>query len=78
MIRDYGFSSDFKYVILRYFNVAGADLVGRIGQSSPKASHLMRVACDAALGNIPAVGYLVQILILLMVQESAIISTSKI
>ncbi len=56
MIRDYGFSSDFKYVILRYFNVAGADLVGRIGQSSPKASHLMRVACDAALGNIPAVG----------------------
>ena len=56
MIRDYGFSSDFKYVILRYFNVAGADLVGRIGQSSPKASHLIRVACDAALGNIPAVG----------------------
>ena len=54
MIRDYGFSSDFKYVILRYFNVAGADLAGRIGQSSPKASHLMRVACDAALGNIPA------------------------
>ena len=55
MIRDYGFSSDFKYAILRYFNVAGADLAGRIGQSSPKASHLMRVACDAALGNIPAV-----------------------
>ena len=56
MIRDYGFSSDFKYVILRYFNVAGADLMGRIGQSAPKASHLMRVACDAALGNILAVG----------------------
>ncbi len=56
MIRDYGFSSDFKYVILRYFNVAGADLMGRIGQSAPKASHLMRVACDAALGNIPAAG----------------------
>ena len=53
MIRDYGFSSDFKFVILRYFNVAGAELTGRIGQSSPKASHLMRVACDAALGNIP-------------------------
>ena len=55
MIRDYGFSSDFKYVILRYFNVAGADIAGRIGQSAPKASHLIRVACDAALGNIPAV-----------------------
>ena len=56
MIRDYGFSSDFQYVILRYFNVAGADLAGRIGQSSQKASHLMKVACDAALGNLPAVG----------------------
>ena len=56
MIRDYGFSSNFQYVILRYFNVAGADLAGRIGQSSQKASHLMKVACDAALGNRPAVG----------------------
>jgi len=56
MIRDYGLSSDFKYVILRYFNVAGADLQGRIGQSSAKASHLMKVACDAALGNRPFVG----------------------
>ena len=56
MIRDYGLSSDFEYVILRYFNVAGADIGGRIGQSSPKASHLMKVACDAALGNRPAVG----------------------
>jgi UDP-glucose 4-epimerase len=56
MIRDYAFSSNFKYVILRYFNVAGADLAGRIGQSAEKASHLIRVACDAALGNRPAVG----------------------
>ncbi|GAB4548336.1 MAG: UDP-glucose 4-epimerase GalE [Pleurocapsa sp.] len=56
MIRDYGLSSDFKYVILRYFNVAGADLAGRIGQSSAKVSHLMKVACDAALGIRPAVG----------------------
>lgn len=56
MIRDYGFSSNFKYVILRYFNVAGADLAGRIGQSSAKASHLIKVACDAALGNRPDVG----------------------
>ena len=56
MIRDYGLSSDFKFVILRYFNVAGADLLGRIGQSSAKAAHLMKVACDAALGNRPSVG----------------------
>ena len=55
MIRDYGFSSDFKYVILRYFNVAGAEPTGRIGQSSQKASHLIKMACDAALGNRPAV-----------------------
>lgn len=55
MICDYGFSSDFKFVILRYFNVAGAELSGRIGQSSPKASHLIRVACDAALSIIPSV-----------------------
>ena len=56
MIRDYGLSSDFKFVILRYFNVAGADLQGRIGQSSAKAAHLMKMACDAALGNRDSVG----------------------
>jgi UDP-glucose 4-epimerase len=56
MIRDYGLSSNFKYVILRYFNVAGADLGGRIGQSAKEASHLIRVGCDAALKNRPAVG----------------------
>lgn len=55
MIRDYGFSSDFKFVILRYFNVAGADLQGRIGQSSAKAAHLMKMACDAALGIRPSI-----------------------
>lgn len=51
MIRDYGQTSAFKYAILRYFNVAGADLDGRIGQSSRKAEHLIKVACDAALGR---------------------------
>ena len=55
MICDYGLSSNFKYVILRYFNVAGADIKTRIGQSSDKASHLIKVACDAALGTRPAV-----------------------
>ena len=50
MIRDYAQISDLKYVILRYFNVAGADTSGRIGQSGKKAAHLIKVACDAALG----------------------------
>jgi len=55
MIRDYGKSSEFKYVILRYFNVAGADPAGRIGQSSQKASHLIKIACDVVLGKRSAV-----------------------
>ena len=51
MIQDYSRASDLKYVILRYFNVAGADLSGKIGQSGQKAAHLIKVACDAALGR---------------------------
>jgi UDP-glucose 4-epimerase len=50
MIRDYSNASDLKYVILRYFNVAGADNSGSLGQSGKKAAHLIKVACDAALG----------------------------
>ncbi|NLW81224.1 MAG: UDP-glucose 4-epimerase GalE [Desulfovibrionales bacterium] len=41
----------FSYVILRYFNVAGADPEGRIGQSTPNATHLIKVAAQAALGR---------------------------
>jgi UDP-glucose 4-epimerase len=37
-------------VILRYFNVAGADPRGRVGQSTPQATHLIKVACRTALG----------------------------
>jgi UDP-glucose 4-epimerase len=55
LIRDYALASDFKYVILRYFNVAGAEVGGRLGQSGKKASHLIKVACDAALGRRPDV-----------------------
>lgn len=51
MIRDYGAASGLRYVILRYFNVAGADPAGRIGQFSPQATHLIKVACEAALGR---------------------------
>lgn len=41
----------FKYIILRYFNVAGADPQGRIGQSTPEATHLIKVTCQTALGQ---------------------------
>ncbi|MEG6551552.1 UDP-glucose 4-epimerase GalE [Desulfocurvibacter africanus] len=39
-----------KHTILRYFNVAGADPQGRLGQNTPDATHLIKVACQAALG----------------------------
>ena len=41
---------EFRYVALRYFNVAGADPKGRAGQRTPNATHLIKVACEAALG----------------------------
>lgn len=50
IIRDYAQASELKYVILRYFNVAGADSSGKIGQMGNKAAHLIKVGCDAALG----------------------------
>jgi UDP-glucose 4-epimerase len=40
-----------NYVALRYFNVAGADPEGRSGQSTPNATHLIKVACETALGK---------------------------
>lgn len=54
LIRDYGSVSDLRYVILRYFNVAGAEPGGRLGQTAKKAEHLIRVACDAALKRRPS------------------------
>jgi UDP-glucose 4-epimerase len=53
LIRDYAAASKLKYVILRYFNVAGAEIGGRLGQSGKKASHLIKMACDAALERRP-------------------------
>ncbi|PHM17943.1 MAG: UDP-glucose 4-epimerase GalE [Sulfuricurvum sp. PD_MW2] len=41
---------DFNFIILRYFNVAGADVRNRIGQSFPNATHLIKVAAQTALG----------------------------
>jgi UDP-glucose 4-epimerase len=55
MIQDYAKASRLRFVILRYFNVAGADIGGRIGQRSQKATHLIKVACDAALQRRPNV-----------------------
>ncbi|MGD0144006.1 MAG: UDP-glucose 4-epimerase GalE [Rhizomicrobium sp.] len=43
----------FRYVTLRYFNVAGADPLGRTGQSTPNSGHLIKRACQVALGRLP-------------------------
>jgi UDP-glucose 4-epimerase len=51
MIADAAQAHGFTYVILRYFNVAGADPEGRSGQSTPNATHLIKVATQAALGQ---------------------------
>jgi UDP-glucose 4-epimerase len=51
MLRDVAAAGGMKHVILRYFNVAGADPQGRIGQSTPAATHLIKVACEAATGQ---------------------------
>ncbi|MCB1786889.1 MAG: UDP-glucose 4-epimerase GalE [Gammaproteobacteria bacterium] len=51
MLRDLGAASDLRFVILRYFNVAGSDPEGRIGQSTPGATLLMKVAAEQALGK---------------------------
>jgi len=53
MLADAARAHDLRYVALRYFNVAGADPKGRSGQSSPNATHLIKVAAQAALGQRP-------------------------
>ena len=55
MLRDLGSAGAMQYVILRYFNVAGCDPQGRIGQSTPNATLLLKVACEHALGKRPCV-----------------------
>lgn len=50
MLRDLAFAHGIKYVALRYFNVAGADPLSRMGQRTPDATHLIKVCCQAALG----------------------------
>lgn len=51
MLADTAAAHDLDYVALRYFNVAGADPQGRTGQSTDAATHLIKVACETALGK---------------------------
>jgi len=55
ILRDLAAVSDFRYVSLRYFNVAGSDTQCRIGQATPKATLLVKVACEAVVGKRPHV-----------------------
>jgi len=55
MLRDLGVAGGPRYVALRYFNVAGCEPTGTIGQSTPKATLLVKVACEAATGRRPGV-----------------------
>ncbi len=51
MLEDTAVATPLRYVALRYFNVAGADPAGRSGQSTAGATHLIKVACETALGK---------------------------
>ena len=51
MLADAGRAHDLRSVVLRYFNVAGADPQGRLGQSTPNATHLIKRAVQTALGR---------------------------
>jgi UDP-glucose 4-epimerase len=53
MLEDASRAHDFRYVALRYFNVAGADPKGRLGQSTPNATHLIKRGVQTALGLHP-------------------------
>jgi UDP-glucose 4-epimerase len=55
MFRDTGTAHGLRHVILRYFNVAGAHPLGRTGQSTRGATHLIKVAVETALGRRPKI-----------------------
>lgn len=56
MLRDTAAAHGLRYVALRYFNVAGADPSARIGQRTPNATHLLKVACEVAVGKRERIG----------------------
>jgi UDP-glucose 4-epimerase len=51
MLAGVAHATPLRYAALRYFNVAGCDSTGRIGQASPNATLLVKVACEAAIGK---------------------------
>jgi len=51
MLRDWSATGAMRHVVLRYFNVAGCDPLGRIGHSTPEATLLIKVACEHAVGK---------------------------
>jgi UDP-glucose 4-epimerase len=53
MLEDVSRATPLRHMSLRYFNVAGADGQGRTGQSTPKATHLIKRAAQVALGRVP-------------------------
>lgn len=53
ILQDTAAAHPLKFGILRYFNVAGADPKGRTGQSTPRATHLIKRACQVATGQAP-------------------------
>ena len=55
LIADAAQAHGMTYAVLRYFNVAGADPQGRAGQRTKNATHIIKVACEAALGLRPVV-----------------------
>ena len=55
MLRDVAALGRLNYVALRYFNVAGSDPGGRIGQATQRATLLTKVACEAMVGKRPHV-----------------------
>ncbi|RTZ61462.1 MAG: UDP-glucose 4-epimerase GalE [Gammaproteobacteria bacterium] len=55
MLSDLGATGRMNYIALRYFNVAGASLDGKLGQSTPEATHLIKVACEVATGKRDAI-----------------------
>ena len=53
ILLDIAAATGMRYAILRYFNVAGADADARIGEATPNNAHLVKLACEAALGLRP-------------------------
>jgi UDP-glucose 4-epimerase len=53
MLEDISRATPMRHMVQRYFNVAGADPKGRTGQSTPKATHLIKRAAQVVLGNVP-------------------------